>query len=214
MVTGGPYQLARLAAHFRGVRTVMAVPLCGFLPDESLPTTADAAVEALAEGVLAAAEGEPFVLVGYSAGGVLAHATAGHLERRHGIRPQGVALLDSYRIDRFSGEEENGLGARFVAGALELESVFGGFDSAQLSTMGRYGRLMPEVKNDPVSAPVLFVQCREWFAAAEGAPAEQPENLALPWDVTQTLRPIRANHFSMLEDRSGETAQAIEEWLK
>ncbi|MFF4354901.1 SDR family NAD(P)-dependent oxidoreductase [Streptomyces sp. NPDC001530] len=214
MVTGGPYQQARLAAHFRDVRPVAAIPLCGFLPGESLPSTADAAVEALAESVLLAAEGEPFVLVGYSAGGVLAYATAGHLEKRRNVQPAGVALLDSYRIDRFSGGGNNGLGDRFVAGALELESTFGGFDSAQLSTMGRYSRLMPEVKTDPISAPVLFVQCQEWFAADGDTAGEQSENLALPWDDTQTLRSIPANHFSMLEDKSGETAKAIEEWLK
>ncbi|MFI8263615.1 type I polyketide synthase [Streptomyces sp. NPDC085665] len=214
MVTGGPYQQARLAACFRDVRHVSAVPLSGFLPGESLPTTPRAAVEAIAESVLLAAEGEPFVVVGYSAGGVLAHAAAAHLEQERNIVPAGVVLLDSYRIDRFSAGSEDGFGDMFVTGALEVESAFGGFDSARLSTMGRYSELMPHVKTDPIKAPVLFVQCLEWFGASDGADADAPEYRAQPWDSTQTLRSVHANHFSMLEEKAGDTAQAIEEWLK
>jgi acyl transferase domain-containing protein/acyl carrier protein len=205
MVTGGPYQLARIASAFRGVRTVSAVPLSGFVAGESLPVTAEAAVELLTEQVLDAAEGEPFVLVGYSAGGVLAHAVASGLEAAAGARPEGVVLLDSYRIDRFT-EGGSPLSADFVVGTLELESSFGRFDSARLSTMGRYGQLMPDVAVRTVTAPVLLVRCLEWFGEGDGVLAE-------PWHAGQQVRSVEANHFTMLADRAGATAQIVEEWL-
>ncbi|GAA4526123.1 type I polyketide synthase [Amycolatopsis samaneae] len=209
MVTGGPYQLARIAASFRGVRTVSAVPLSGFAAGEPLPATAAAAIDGLTESVLLAAEGEPFVLLGYSAGGLLAHAVAHRLETVREVEPAGVVLLDSYRLDRFTGGGAE-LSGDFLAGALERESAFGGFDSARLSTMGRYGELMPLVDPGRIGAPVLFVQCLEWFA--EPGPGGEPV-LAEPWDSTQTCRTLLANHFTMLEGKSAETARLVEEWL-
>jgi acyl transferase domain-containing protein/short-subunit dehydrogenase/acyl carrier protein len=205
MVTGGPYQLARIASAFRGVRTVSAVPLSGFVAGESLPATAEAAVDLLTHQVLDAADGEPFVLVGYSAGGVLAHAVACGLESAGGARAEGVVLLDSYRIDSFTGGGAP-LSNDFVAGTLELESSFGRFDSARLSTMGRYGRLMPDVDPGTVAAPTVLVRCLEWFGDGDGALAE-------PWHAGQDVRTLHANHFTMLAERAGETARIVEEWV-
>ncbi|MDW6059354.1 hypothetical protein SAZ11_16655 [Streptomyces sp. FXJ1.4098] len=47
---------------------VSAVPLPGFAPDERLPETSEAAVSVAAECVRKAADGDPFVLLGYSSG--------------------------------------------------------------------------------------------------------------------------------------------------
>ncbi|MEU7404067.1 type I polyketide synthase [Streptomyces sp. NPDC044948] len=212
MVTGGPYQQARIAAHFRGVRDVHAVPLSGFHRDEPLPASASVLVEALAEGVRQAADDAPFVLVGYSAGGVLAHAVAAHLEARGDTRPAGVVLLDTYTIER-SGLGEDQIGETFVVGALERESSFGGFDSARLSSMGRYSELMPDVKTGDIEAPVLFVQCQEWFQDLPGDERPRADWQAAPWQPTQTLRPLAAHHFNMLDEKSDATASVIEEWI-
>ncbi|WP_223274058.1 alpha/beta fold hydrolase, partial [Nocardia cerradoensis] len=73
MATGGPQQYARIAAQLRTGRDVLALPLIGFDAGEPLPTTPAAALEATAGSVLAAAQGEPFVLVGHSSGGLLAY---------------------------------------------------------------------------------------------------------------------------------------------
>ncbi|WP_153054683.1 thioesterase domain-containing protein, partial [Planomonospora sphaerica] len=207
MATGGVYQHARLASHFRGVRQVSAIPLSGFLPGEPLPVSIDAAVEVLAESVLLAAEGEPFVLVGYSAGGIFAAATAHRLETAAGAGPYGVVLLDTYESD---GGGRAGLAKELVFGMLEMEQVFGGFDSARLSTMGRYGELLVDMPPARVEAPVLFVQCQESFA---GTGEGLEDWRAAPWDPAHTLRTVPADHFSILENRAAETARVIEDWL-
>ncbi|WP_301549379.1 type I polyketide synthase, partial [Planomonospora parontospora] len=207
MATGGVYQHARLASHFRGVRQVSAIPLSGFLPGEPLPVSIDAAVEVLAESVLLAAEGEPFVLVGYSAGGIFAAATAHRLETVAGAGPYGVVLLDTYESD---GGGRAGLAKELVFGMLEMEQAFGGFDSARLSTMGRYGELLVDMPPARVEAPVLFVQCQESFA---GTGEGLEDWRAAPWDPAHTLRTVPADHFSILENRAAETARVIEDWL-
>jgi len=206
MATGGPYQLARLANHFRDIRTVMALPLSGFTTGESLPTTAEAAIEALAGSALLAAEGEPFVLVGYSAGGLLARVTTRYLEDHCGVSPAGLVMLDSYRADSDQAELDRGL----VLAMLEKEAAFGGFDVARLSTMGRYVELVPDLVPGTVETKVLFIQCTESFS-----PEDTPEGgswQAQPFEgaVVQT---VAANHFTMLDEKAELTVGAIEGWL-
>ncbi|BFV56580.1 hypothetical protein KCMC57_up16840 [Kitasatospora sp. CMC57] len=214
MATGGAYQLARLASHFGDVRPVSAVPLSGFVHGEKLADSAEAAIEVLAASVLEAAEGEPFVLVGYSAGGLLAHVTAGYLESALGVGAEGLVLLDTYRSDSQSRDD---LDRGMVISMLEKERMFGRFDSARLATMGRYVELVPKIVPGRIEAPVLFVQCLEAFSDpnAESARAvpESDDWMAHPWDSSQDVRQVRANHFSMLESEAAVTAAAIEDWL-
>lgn len=65
---------------------VSGIPTPGFGRGESLPESFEAAVDVLAEAVLRAADGAPFALLGFSSGGLLAHATVARLERAHGVR--------------------------------------------------------------------------------------------------------------------------------
>ncbi|MET9856576.1 alpha/beta fold hydrolase, partial [Streptomyces sp. NPDC006450] len=211
MATGGVYQHARLASYFRGTRGVSAVPLSGFGEGEMLPASLDAAVELLAEGIAQAADGEPFVLVGYSAGGTLAYAAAEYLERERGMRPAGVVLLDSYRSE---GGGDAGIARGLVQGMMEMESAVGGFDLGRLSTMGRYSEILVELAPAKIEAPVLFVQCEEPFDAAAHQGGEDPTGWqAHPWDASQTVRTVGANHFTILEDKAEGTARVIEEWI-
>src|SRR5581483_7517771 len=58
MVGGGVHQHARLAAEFRGLRHVSALPLPGFGRGEPLPGSAEALARVLADAVLKAADDE------------------------------------------------------------------------------------------------------------------------------------------------------------
>ncbi|MEU3571720.1 type I polyketide synthase [Kitasatospora sp. NPDC036755] len=212
MATGGTYQQARLVGRFRDPRRVFAVPLPGFARGESLPATPEAAVEALAECVLRAADGAPFVLEGYSAGGVLAYAVAQYLERR-GVSPAGVVLLDAFRIVDMGKAlpiEEA------VLAMLDAEKQFGRFDTARLAGMGRYTELLPSVTTEGgVAAPVLFAQCaRPFYRLPDGSLPEAEAWQAQPWDSTQTVRRVEADHFSLLGEDAEATAAVVEDWLR
>ncbi len=209
MATTGAHQHARLVAKLRNERHASAIPLPGFQPGERLPASAGAATQVLMEGVLHAAGGEPFVLLGYSSGGLLAHAVAAGLEAA-GVRPAGVVLLDTYRVS----EDNVGPLQQLVAGLLEKESAFGGFHSARLSGMMRYGELLAGLPLRQIDAPVLFVQCLQSFFpdSGDGSP-ESDSWRATSWDPSHTVRTVQANHFDIVEDKAATTAQVIEEWL-
>lgn len=212
MATGGVHQHARLVSHFGGRHKISALPVPGFLAGESLPTSSDAAVQALARSVLDAAEGKPFVLLGYSSGGTLAYATAGHLERAYGVRPAGVILLDTFKVHDggSDGVPLDGL----ALGMFDKEAVFGRFDSSRLSAMGRWVELVPQLPLTPVEAPVLFVQCTQSFVPdGDDTSPDLASGRAEPWEAAHTLRTVRANHFTLVEDRAEETAHVIDEWL-
>ncbi|MCX4723209.1 type I polyketide synthase [Streptomyces sp. NBC_01306] len=211
MATGGVAQHARLAAAFRGERQVSAVPLPGFRTGEPLPASTSAAVDVVAGAVLDAAEGEPFVLIGYSAGGTLAYATAAYLENELGITPAGVVLLDSFRMDSATG----GVSLDALAhGLLAKESAFGGFDDARLSGMAGWGKVLSEFAPAPVAAPVLLVQCTESFAPSGESEGQDADTWrAQPWFPEHDVAPIRANHFTVIEEQATDTAALISDWL-
>jgi acyl transferase domain-containing protein/short-subunit dehydrogenase/acyl carrier protein len=204
MATGGVHQHARLVAYLQGKRRVAALPVPGFVTGESLPATADAAIQVVAQSVINAAENEPFVLLGYSSGGTLAYGVAGHLERL-GVPPAGVIMLDTYKVH--DGEGDGVPLDDLAMGLFDKESAFGVFDSARLSAMGRWVELVPEIVCDPVAAPVLFVQCTESFVP------DLEHERAEPYEPTHTVFPVPANHFTLIEDHAALTAQAIEDWL-
>ncbi|MEV7404627.1 thioesterase domain-containing protein, partial [Streptomyces sp. NPDC091267] len=212
MATGGVHQHARLVSHFGGRHKISALPVPGFHAGESLPTSSAAAVQALAKSVLDAADGKPFFLLGYSSGGTLAYATAGYLERECGVRPAGVILLDTFKVHDggSDGVPLDGL----ALGMFDKEAVFGRFDSSRLSAMGRWVELVPQLPLTPVEAPVLFVQCTQSFVPdGDDASPDLVSGRAEPWEPTHSLRTVRANHFTLVEDRAEETAHVIDEWL-
>ncbi|WP_409240287.1 SDR family NAD(P)-dependent oxidoreductase [Streptomyces sp. PA5.6] len=223
MAMGSAYQHARLAEHFRGVRDVYTLPVPGFVRGERLPASAEAVVDALAHSIRAAAQGEPYLLLGYSSGGVLAHAAAARLEQDQ-AGPAGVVLLDSYAVGA-GGETAGGPDAagseqdraeqdmeRLAAGLLDREAVFGRFDSTRLSALGRYVELLPDFAPAAVAAPVLFLRPLESLTAEGGGERADGGAIAGP-AFAHTLRTVPGDHFTMVEENSGTTVAAIEDWL-
>ncbi|MFJ6690606.1 SDR family NAD(P)-dependent oxidoreductase [Streptomyces sp. NPDC091294] len=209
MATGGIQQFARLAAAFSGVRPVSAVPLPGFAAGESLPADGSAAVAALAESVLQVADGGPFALAGYSSGGAFAHAVAAHLQGRGVEQVAGVAMLDTFPVERDSA---SGVPLDELAhGLLAKEAAFGGFESARLTGMAVWGEAMFDLPPGEVTAPVLFVQSAEpFFDAPEGDTSWQ----ARPWRAEHTAVTVAANHFTLVEEKAALTAEALRRWIE
>nr|WP_086665419.1 type I polyketide synthase [Lentzea kentuckyensis] len=207
-VTGGVHQYARIAAHFRGKRTVQAVPLPGFAPGESLPATAEAASRVVAESVLHASEGQPFVLAGHSSGGSLAYAAAGILEATWGIPPAAVILLDTLSLTHGSGGSADF--ADLTRMYLNESDAAVKVTSTRLSAMTHWFSKMAELKVDPTSAPVLLVQCAVPLLA-DGEPVVRDETE--PVVAGAEIRVVQTDHFALAMEDSGLTAEAIDDWL-
>ncbi|MER6632968.1 SDR family NAD(P)-dependent oxidoreductase [Streptomyces sp. NPDC000987] len=210
MATSGPQQFVRLVGHLNGARDVHAVPMSGFRPDEPLPSSPRAAVDQLTQTVLRAAQGRPFALLGYSAGGIFARAVARRLEESADLRPSAVVMLDTYGVHAWgSGPME-----QLLRHLYDRSDAFGDFDATRLSAMGAWGGVLPELDLRPVGGTdELFVQCTRPFpgAVADGAGAAEP--LAAPWHRAQDLVQVDADHFSVLEEDSRLAAEVIERWL-
>lgn len=213
MAVGGVHQHARLVSHLHGTRHVTALPLPGFAAGESLPDSLDAVTEVIADSVARAAEGEPYVLLGYSSGGLVAHAVASRLEAA-GAGPEGIVLLDSFQVR----DEAMTVGQESLAlNLLEMEPTFGRFGSARLSAMGLYANLLLDFTPGELRAPVLFVQAAESFITGPGEePAGESDGdrwLAAPWNDTQILRSAPGNHFSLVQEDAETTARIVDEWI-
>ncbi|WUC40209.1 SDR family NAD(P)-dependent oxidoreductase (plasmid) [Streptomyces sp. NBC_00557] len=209
MATGGTHQHARLASYFRGVRPVSTLPTPGFTPGDSLPGSLQALTGLLGDAVVAAAEGEPYVLFGYSSGGLIAYATAARLEQQ-GAGPAGVVLVDSYQVSGggVSAQVSHGLAATLV----EQDAEFGLFDSTGLSAMTRYFDLLPQCPLDAISAPVLFLGADRSFLTGS-SPAAEEEWRTRPWRAEHVYRPVPASHFTIIESDAEPTARMVEEFL-
>jgi acyl transferase domain-containing protein/NAD(P)-dependent dehydrogenase (short-subunit alcohol dehydrogenase family)/thioesterase domain-containing protein/acyl carrier protein len=213
MATAGPQQHARLAAPFRGVRGVSALNTQGFAAGEALPTGVEAVTATFAESILQAAEGEPFVLVGYSAGGIIAHEAAAYLERVKGVKPSGVVLLDTYQVDTDSDDSNELMRQLFIA-LVGKDSEYGMFDSTVLSAMACYFDLVPQFRITSVQCPVLFVGAEQPFSPDGTVVVPEDDSWAAkPWNDRQAHRTLPVNHFSMIETHAAVTAAVVEEWL-
>jgi NAD(P)-dependent dehydrogenase (short-subunit alcohol dehydrogenase family) len=203
VLAGGVHQYVQIAAEFRGVRTVRALPLPGFGPGEPLPATADAATRVVAESVLDASDGAPFVLVGHSTAGVIATAVAGLLEHNWGVRPAGVALLDTLSLRYSAGDSTDYVGmVEQVMARFDLDE--GMTDSTRLSAMAWWLNRLPDMLRYPSTAPKVLLRC-----GGVDLPPEQ-RDLVGPGDL---VVPLEADHYSLAQEHADRTAAALEGWL-
>ncbi|MER5972279.1 type I polyketide synthase [Streptomyces sp. NPDC002055] len=202
----GPHEYSRFGPALQDRRPVSVLPNPGFLPRELLPATLDAFVAAQAAAVRACAGDEPFVLLGRSAGGWVAHAVAEELEGA-GLMPSAVVLIDTYP------GEESGPGGRgddgpalsaMTAGMLENSAQFASAETDRLTAMAGYLELYAGWKPTALTAPTLFVRAGDRLPGIEAAD---------PWSLPHSEITVPGDHFTVLEDHSRTTALALHTWL-
>ncbi|MFE0580705.1 alpha/beta fold hydrolase [Streptomyces sp. NPDC058874] len=200
----GPHQFARLARELGGERQVSALRLPGLRAGDDLPATWAAAIESLAVSVASELERGPVALVGYSAGGAIAHAVARRLED-DGCELAGVAMIDTY------SPEEHELNRLVLTDALgqilSRDNALTPVDDHGLVAMGGHVRIYPERKAEPIAAPTLNLRATGTLSGfGEAAPVPG-------WQHNGPAEYIEADHFSIIEDRAAETAAHLRRWL-
>ncbi|MGW1694490.1 SDR family NAD(P)-dependent oxidoreductase [Streptomyces sp. NPDC002399] len=200
----GPHQFARLARELGGERQVHALRLPGMRAGDDLPATWAAAIESLAAAVAPELERGPVALIGYSAGGALAHAVARRLED-DGVELAGVAMIDTY------SPEEHELNRLVLTNALgqilSRDNALTPVDDQGLVSMGGYVRIYPEREAEPIAAPTLNLRATvtlSSFGDADPVP---------DWQHHGPAEYIEADHFSIIEEQVTETAAHLRCWL-
>jgi acyl transferase domain-containing protein/thioesterase domain-containing protein len=192
----GPHQFARFAAGFTRRPRVSALTLPGF--DGPIAATWPAMVDALADATLHAAGGSPFVLVGYSIGGVLAHAVAASLQAG-GNPAAGIAMIDTF--DPEATETRAEVFSWAMGQILDRDHELIVINDGNLIAMGSYLRLFDDWRTEQVAVPTLLVE-----AADSGA--RWPK-----WSVAKRVAAVPGDHFSLMEQHADLTATAVQDWL-
>jgi acyl transferase domain-containing protein/pimeloyl-ACP methyl ester carboxylesterase/aryl carrier-like protein len=204
LALSGPHQYVRFARAFSGEREVNALPLPGFLEGERLPQDIDAVLAAHAEAVRRLAGDNPFVLAGYSSGGVLAYALAQHLQELE-LPAAGVVLIDSYPLE--DGLSADVLGA-VVGEMLVREGTYVSLNDTRLTAMAAYLQMLSEWRAVEIAAPTLLLR-----AAEEMPAASLDRDGRTSWRLFDVAVEIPGDHFTLMEDHADSTAGAVEDWL-
>ncbi|MEU3459406.1 beta-ketoacyl synthase N-terminal-like domain-containing protein [Streptomyces sp. NPDC006733] len=202
VVGSGQEQFLRLADRFDGVRDVHVCSLPGF-GTELAPQSRQVAEEIL-EGAIRAAVGDaPFVLVGYSMGGVVAGSLAERL-RSSGAALTGVVMIDTLALTGDADEVGEAFAA-MLAQILTQERRAVSIDDASWRSMGDYLRLFAGRRAAP-AARTLMIRAAEPLGAAEGDHRR--------WEASDDHVDVAADHFALIEAAAAATADAIEGWIE
>lgn len=201
MLPTGPIQYARFASHFKGKRDVWVIPHSGYRTGQSLTRDAEEFIASHARTVLECVGDSPFVLLGGSAGGLVAQMVAEQLERI-ARGPVGVVLLDSF----VPNQRFTSVLSHLIGPLLSKALIYGGASDAGTTAMCWYNGLTAAWKPRPLSASTLHVRARE---ALKGRSAD--EEWRATWELPHAAADVPGNHFTMIEQ--AETAELVESWL-
>ena len=200
----GPHQFVHLARALGGDRSVIAIDLPGSHVEERAPATWEATIDALSAAVTAAAADEPYVLVGYSSGGALAHAIAERCEAQvEAADPAGLVVIDTYA----PGDEPGAVFGSVIGELLDRPHDFLEIDDGDLIAMGTFMRLASEWRAGIVKAPTLLIRASESLGRHVG------QGGLRRWQLPGTVVEVAGDHFTLIEGQATLTAAAIDAWL-
>jgi pimeloyl-ACP methyl ester carboxylesterase/acyl carrier protein len=204
MPGSGPHQFMRFADSFEGKRDVYACSLPGLRGTDEAPGTWRAVIDVLVASIRRTVGDDPFVLVGYSIGGVLAHSIAARFEAE-GSGPAGVVMMDTPTPT--DEKEMLGVFSLVMAEILDRGQGAAVVDDAGWLAMGSYVRLLTERRPDHISAPSLLIRA--------GRPLGESDDVSdwPAWNVCDGQVEIAADHFSLIGTESAVAAEATEKWL-
>ncbi|MFE4578301.1 SDR family NAD(P)-dependent oxidoreductase [Streptomyces chartreusis] len=197
-----------LAEQFKGERDLFLLEHPGFGTDRAaVPHSMAALVRAHAETVRSLPTDQAPVLVGYCAGGVVAHAVARHLAQA-GQAPVGVILIDTH-AGVLRRDDPRGL-ALMSAGAALPADIVDELDDALLIAGGGYARVLENWQPESSPVPTLLLRGRPTSHMREADPERdwQPQ-----WPLPHDSADLPGDHYSVLNRDADSTAAAIRTWL-
>jgi thioesterase domain-containing protein/acyl carrier protein len=185
---------------------VYVLPHAGHAAGELVPDSVHTLVATHANSVLDLVGDRPFVLLGRSTGGTIAHAVAVRLQDQ-GRGATGLVLIDTYDMD------DHNIGQDWLLGlpardALRLGAAFDtAANDAALLAMGAYTRLFLRWRPAPLAHPVLHV------CPLEPTPGMPDTGWRSTWPVPHDTAEVAGDHFTMLEEHARTTADTVRAWI-
>ncbi|MFG3621344.1 SDR family NAD(P)-dependent oxidoreductase [Nocardia sp. NPDC047654] len=204
VVGTGPHQFARLARELGADRSIAALRLPGTQPGEALPESWDVLLDHLAAAVENRGDDRPVVLLGYSAGGAIAHALAHRLEQ-NGRGPSAVILLDTYSPD--DPEQNRRVLLSAIGSVLDLGHEVTEIGDHGLVAMAKYARLFEKRRPLSITAPTFDLR------AATPLPGLDLAEPVPAWLHTGETVELDADHFSIIGAATSAVAAEIRRWL-
>nr|WP_024802963.1 type I polyketide synthase [Nocardia sp. BMG51109] len=206
VVGSGAHQFMRFADHFDGEHDVLVCSLPGYRGTEPTPGSWNTAIEVLEQSVRRAVGAAPFVLIGHSIGGVIAHSLAARFEQA-GDAPVGLVMIDTPTPEG-GVETTNQVFATVMAEILGRGGLGTAVDDSSWLTMGAYLGLIAERPSTRIGAPALLIRAT---VALDGG--ESPPDWPV-WGVHDDQVEIAADHFALIDTAVTATAEAVERWIR
>jgi hypothetical protein len=194
------YQYARFAAPIRESHDIAALRLPGYRAEDGLPADLADLVHERARAVRECADGRPYVLVGYSSGGWLAHALAEALLTADSA-PTALVLLDCH-VPGSAGLVDV-QDAVFSTGA--PPSVTG----AELTAMAHHFRLFDGWTPREIALPILHLRAVE-PVGGRGRPERE---WRAHWPTEHEALDVPGNHLGLLDEHAEPVGTAVRDWL-
>ncbi|EHD23260.1 MULTISPECIES: type I polyketide synthase [Brenneria] len=192
----------RLSSALSDQYSTLTVPLPGY-HGEPLPATDYAAAAALATAIERSVSERDFTLVGFSTGGLVAHAAAHQLESR-GRQPKAVVLIDSFPP---SAMNETAM-ADVLRTWFAAKGEFWSDEDTSVMAMAWYLELFGrQWMPTHLKTPTVMLQAKDYPASA------QPEQWANEWPnlVKSIITP--GSHFELLTEYAVHTAKNLSDLL-
>ncbi|RSM69615.1 DNA-binding protein [Actinoplanes sp. ATCC 53533] len=181
----------------------------GFGDRRDIPDGVPTLVRLHADTVRALAGDRPFVLIGDSAGGEVAHAVATHLTAE-GTPPRGVILIDSHHGAE-GRDDQRALALVTVDRNRPAELFDGFFSDAVMIAGGAYVRIFEGWVPEPTGLPTLLLRAAPTREMLEIDPdRDWRPHWPLPHDVVD----VPGDHYTTLNADVATTAAAIQSWLR
>ncbi|MFB8003815.1 SDR family NAD(P)-dependent oxidoreductase [Nocardia sp. NPDC056000] len=207
----GPHEYSRVAQELRGERDVYVVPAPGFTAgSDELPDSVDTLVRLGVEALIEVVGDRPFVVLGRSMGGCVAHAVTAALESE-GRAPRGLLLVDSYPVEAALEPGMEWWTGAMIGGMLARVDRFDlAVQDERLTTMGTYNRVFLDWRATPVRTPIHLLRSD---TPLPGTRTDGPRDWRAFWPVPHSTADIPGDHFTVLEEDATSTARALRAWI-
>ncbi|WP_308294013.1 SDR family NAD(P)-dependent oxidoreductase [Streptomyces sp. UNOC14_S4] len=204
----GTLQFGRLAAAFDGFCGTAVLTVPGFRTGEPLAASRDVLLDVLADATLRCADGEPYVLLGYSSSGWLAHGVGTRLRAAGAAGPAGIVLLDTYLPATMSRRMRKAMNYEVIV----RRQAFTALGYVGLTAIGSYRRMFRGWEPGPTAVPTLFVRPSRCVPGDPDEPMTG-EEWRSSWPHDHSALEVEGDHCTMIGEHAEQTGAAVRAWI-